>query len=527
MKEKLGQFKEFAGNLSSKTKKLIIAGAAILIVAAIAIAVVLNNRPYAVLFSGLGQEEAQEITAKLQEEGIEFRYQGDSAIMVRESVVDQTKATLVQQGYPKSGFTYDTYTENAGLMTTDTDKDRYWIYELQDRIGATVKLFDGVADAKVNIALGEDNRYVLSDEETKSSASVTVIMEDGGSPTSGQTAGIQRLVAKSVPKMELEDVAVIDGNGNIVSESEEQKTANSSDAEEIASVVENQIEKKILKVLEPIYGQNNVSVAARAKINMEKLMRESITYNTPEKIDNEDKTGIISHEDTYNETSGTDGTAQGVVGTETNADTAEYNTNGTGNGATASSESRSTDYLVNQIKEQGQVDSGALDDLTVSVVVNGNGFGNLREAQLRSLVGNAAGITREDQADKITVASAPFNNGEEEDEEAEDVSSTILESIPLWAIIAAAVLLVILTGIVIVLIVRRRRAEEEEEEEEELLAEETEGIEQIDINQELQQIQNDRGMELKRSIREFAEQNAEISAQLLKNWLNGGGLDGG
>ena len=55
MKEKLGQFKEFAGNLSSRAKKLIIAGAVILIIAAVAIAVVLNNRPYAELFSGLGQ----------------------------------------------------------------------------------------------------------------------------------------------------------------------------------------------------------------------------------------------------------------------------------------------------------------------------------------------------------------------------------------------------------------------------------------------------------------------------------------
>ena len=521
MKEKLGQFKEFAGNLSSKTKKIIIAVAAGLVVAAVVIALILNNRPYAVLFTGLGEEEAREITAKLQEDGVAFRYEGDSTIMVQEKVVDQTKATLVQQGYPKSGFAYDTYIKNSGLMTTDSDKKTYELYDLQDRIGATIKLFDGVADAKVTIALGEDNRYVLNDSETKSSASVTVVMKDGGSPTKEQTAGIQRLVAKSVANMAMEDVAVLDGNGNTISETED-KTANSSDAEEIAAVVEGQIEKKILKVLGPIYGEDNVSVAARAKINMEQLIRESTTYNTPEKIDDEDKTGIISHEDTYNERSGSGNTAGGVVGTETNADTAEYNTEGDGNGASASSESRSTDYLVNQIKEQGQLDSGALDDLTVSVVVNGNGFGSLREAQLRSLVGNAAGIVRAEQADKITLASAPFDGRAEDDEDAESASSTLLESIPLWAIIAAVALLLILTGIIVVLIIRRRRAEEEEEEE--ILEEE---VEHLDLNQELQQIQNDRGMELKRSIREFAEQNAEISAQLLKNWLNGGGVDGG
>ena len=43
MKEKLEQIKEFVGKLSSKTKKLIIAGAALLLIAAVAVAFILNN----------------------------------------------------------------------------------------------------------------------------------------------------------------------------------------------------------------------------------------------------------------------------------------------------------------------------------------------------------------------------------------------------------------------------------------------------------------------------------------------------
>ena len=77
---------------------------------------------------------------------------------------------------------------------------------------------------------------------------------------------------------------------------------------------------------------------------------------------------------------------------------------------------------------------------------------------------------------------------------------------------------------------------EEEAEEEELLNAEgpailavdgaEEEIPEFDLNEELREIKNDRGMALKKSIREFAEQNPEISAQLLKNWLNGGSGDG-
>lgn len=244
MKEKLASVKEFVGKLSSKTKKLIIAGAAVLVIGAVIIAVVLNNKPYAVLFYELGAEESQQIVEKLQEEGIEFKYQGDTTIMVKEEELDQVKAKLVQEGYPKSGFTYDTYTQNAGMMTTDSDKQLYKLYELQDRIGATICLFDGVKDAKVTIALGEESKYALNDEaEQKSTATAVVTMEDGGAPTEKQAAAVQRLVAKSVPKMQLEDVAVFDGNMNDVTVSNEGSNTG-SDAEEIAKVVEDQIAKK-------------------------------------------------------------------------------------------------------------------------------------------------------------------------------------------------------------------------------------------------------------------------------------------
>ncbi|MCI8939777.1 MAG: flagellar M-ring protein FliF [Dorea sp.] len=532
MKEKLGQVKELAGKLSDKTKKIIIAGLAALIVVAVAIALVLNNQPYETLFTGLGQEEAEQITKKLQEDGVEFKYNGDTEILVKKDVVDQTKAALVQEGYPKSGFTYDTFKDNAGMLTTDADKNTYKLYELQDRIGATIGLFDGVKSAKVTIALGEDSKYALNDNEQKPTATAVVTMKDGGSPTTEQAMGIQRLVAKSVSGMELSDVAVFDGNGNDVSAETEdgtKKSATSSDAEEIAQVVESQIANNVMKVLGPIYGQNNVRVSARAQINLENLVRETITYNTPEKIDREDKRGIIDHEEGYTDGTGAGSGAGGVAGAETNADADEYNTDSNVGDGSSYSESYSRDYLVNQIKEQGQITPGALEDLTVSVAINGEDYGNLRETQLLALIGNAAGIAAADQNEKIAVACAPFSEAIDTGDEDEKTGfAKLIEGIPLWVLIAGAVLLAVLIGLVILLLMKRRKKAEEEEELEEL-AEVGEGIEEIpsyDLNQELQEIKNDRGMELKRSIREFAEQNAEISAQLLKNWLNGGNGNG-
>lgn len=101
MKEKLEQIKEFVGKLSSKTKKLIIAGAALLLIAAVAVAFILNNQPYEVLFSGLGTEEAQQIVGKLQESGIDFKYQGESTILVKKGCPGCDESTARTGGVSK------------------------------------------------------------------------------------------------------------------------------------------------------------------------------------------------------------------------------------------------------------------------------------------------------------------------------------------------------------------------------------------------------------------------------------------
>ena len=531
MKEKFEVFKEFIKKQSSKTKKMIIAGAVVLVIGAVVIALILNNKPYEVLFYELGAEESQQIVNKLQEEGIEFRYKGDSAIMVKSEEVDEVKAKLVQEGYPKSGFTYDTYTQNAGLMTTDSDKQLYKLYELQDRIGATIRSFDGVKDAKVTIALGEESKYALNpDADEKSTATAVVTMKDGGAPTAKQAAAVQRLVAKSVPKMRMEDVAVFDGNMNDVSESSGDGRTG-SDAEEIAKVVEEQICKNVLKVLKPIYGDENVRVSVRAQINMEQLIREVTTYNTPEKIDEKDKTGIVSREDSHKENASNKDGAAGVAGAETNADTPNYNTDGSG-GSSASSETVSKEYLVNQIKEQGQISPGALDDLTVSVAINQNGWQKLTEPKVKELVGNASGISAEDRDAKIAVASVEFfsNNSGEETKEDE----VIERDDALYILIGVAVLLIII-GIVITLLVLKKKKKKKKallEAEASKVYQSSDTIKgslptsQEEENLEILEIQNDKGIELKRNVRDFSDKNPEISAQLIKSWLNGGNDNG-
>ncbi|MCP1102503.1 flagellar M-ring protein FliF [Aequitasia blattaphilus] len=525
--DKVKQYKDKIDQLlkkyNRKTKITFVIGVLGILAAAIIAATLLNRTSYTVLYTDITQDEANEIIGKLGEIGVGYRYDNNGTIRVDKGKADQARADLAAEGYPKNGFSYDIFTENAGGMTTDSEKQTYKLYELQNRIGATIRLFDGVKDAKVTIALSEEKKYVLSeeDEEENSSASVVVTMKDSGAPSDKQASAMQRLVAKSVPGMQMENVAVFDGNGIEVTTNSGSGGTSGNAAEEIARLIESQLTQKVLNVLGPFYGSENIRVSARGKVDMEKVIRESTTYETPEKINQDDKTGIVASESTTKDTSSAGGTAQGVTGTEANADQSEYNANTTTEGTgTSLSESATRDYLVNQIKEQGEIDPGVLKDMTVSIAINSESLNDLNMNQLRDLVGNATGITTEERQSKITIVSAPFY--QEEKKETVNTVKLVEQLKAKWPIfgIAGGGLLLLIIILIIIRKIRKKKHPIDEEFEKFVMPETA-------VNPDLLNMKNEKSRELRENVRGFVDENPEISAQMIKNWLNGGTQDGG
>lgn len=532
LKKRIGELKEFVGRLDRKVKILAAVIAVVVIGGAIIAALALNHREYVPLFSELSQDEASEIVAKLQEDGVDYRYEGGGTILVEQSQADSTRASLVYEGYPSSGFTYDIFTQNAGGMATDSEQQTYKLYELQNRIGATIGLFDGVSDAKVTIALGEEQRYVLQDttttegEENGASASVVVTMKSGAELSEKQAEAIQRLVARSVPSMRMENVSVFDQNGIELSTTSESGDSSSTEAE-LSRIVEQKIERKIVNLLTPFYGEGNVRVAANGRINMDRIIRESTTYTTPEKIDENDKTGIISNEQgSTSQGTGTD-IAAGVAGTEQNADITVYNQQDGTTENTYNTETYNREYLVNQVREQTEIDPGVMDDLTVSVSINGNGFGNLTYDEIRRLVANASGIAMEEIDQKITAVAAPFYA--DDTALATSGASNFISRYGSVLMIVGAVLLPLIILLIVVLLIRRKIRKRRMAREALLNAEAGAAL-MDDMGDEKEEVdilsmKNERSRELRERIRDFAESNPEISAQMLRSWLNGGEED--
>lgn len=518
--------KDFLGKLSAKNKKLILIVLGAIVLFSVGAAVVINNKPYETLFSGLNEQEASDIIGKLQDSGVEYKYENDGTILVPRDQEQKLKAQLVYEGYPKSGFTYDIFKENIDMTTTDSEKSSYKIFELQNRIGATIGLFDGVKDAKVTIAPGENQKYVLDkDGSYDAKASVVVIMKNGGSPSPEQVKGIQRLISKSIPNMKMEEVVVLDGNGNDVSVNGDSTQISANKMKiEFEKEMDKSIKEKILNVLNPIYGADNVKVSVKSTADVDKKIREIINHTAPNA---EEGKGIPSSENSDNEIVRDGEGTGGVPGTQSNAEIPVYSQIKTDGKETYIKNQNSIEYLVNQLKEQAQVDAAVIKDLTVSVAINGKTLGSLNERKLKELIAKAAGISADIQDEKIVVVAAPFYKANSKT--IPDVAKNVNKN---WIIIGTIAFSTLLLIFIAIILVRRKKKAKGNEIEvmmnEKVIPELTKVVQPKNENSinELLDLNNERGMELKSKIRDFSDQNPEITAQLLKVWLRGGDENG-
>ena len=536
------KLKEMWQNLSDKSKKLlgIIAGITVVI---IAVAVFLLARgqktEYQTLFSSLSQGEAQQIVSLLQEQNVPYLYDGKSgALKVPSESVDTLRAQLLSKGYPKSGFAYDMYIGNSGLMTTESDKKQYTLYDLQDRLGATIRLFDGVRDAKVTIAEGSDQTYAIEEENpVQASASVVVTMEEGQTLSEKNAEAIKNLVARAVKGMNFTNVSVFDAGTmeEVAADAGDSASGSGTSMANLTTTVENNIANNIKRVLGKIYGGENLAVSVKGTLNMAKLIQENTQYTVPEKTEATDKRGLLSNEEVAGENAGNSGeNAAGVAGADANADTPRYTTqNGTATTTDNYSNSSATrEWLYNVLKEQKEIAPGVLEDASVAIVINTDD-NSIPESDLINLVADAAGIKRDEAADKITILRSlnktAVQQTTEEKKPAEE-PKTLLNQFPLWALIGAAVSAFLLILILLILILRGRKkkklkklAQEEMENAAALSIEqptdEITPVEEVDEDELTAEGKMAHGMKLKKSIGEFTDQNPQVVAKLIQSWM--------
>ena len=537
--------KDFFKNMSTKVRIILGVALAVLVVAIAAFALWAGNRPYEALYHDLNATEASEVLSYLQENGFtDYRLVNGDTIEVRADQRNIMLTRLAQAGYPRSGNLFGTYFEHVGTMSTSSERAQTYLITVMEGLATTIRTFPGVQDATVWINQGEERTYVLEDSKTKASASVKVTMRDGYTLTSDQADAIRLLIANAVGGMEMENISITDGIGNNFSGD---TSASISDAASLKAQQEeyqsNKIRTEVMQALSLIYGPENVRVAVNVQVEVNRRYIDSTRYEQPE--GSYENGGLIGRETGlwYITRDGLTPVG-GVVGTESNSDLSTYveDLEGAVGDEDTAGQSTEKENKIDEIREQVEVLAPTIADVSIAVTINenANSAANLDEERLINHVAMAAGIGGEEgeAARRVSVLLAPLYT-----EPAAPVDSLFTQEMVPYLIIAAAALLLIVIFLVILLSVRRKRKRKQQEEEQRILEEQLGmggmgGITPEDVEAvvaaappaggaDIMEVNTEKSMELRKTIRQFVQNNPEVAAQMLKVWLKGGEDDNG
>lgn len=516
----LESIKEFWGKLSKKARIILATAAGILVLAAVAITVFLNlsKSGYEELYPGISQAETVQVYATLQSmEGVTPMLDSQGRLMVPTEQKDNLILQLAGRGYPQTTLAYNTFLDNTGFTMTEMEKKELLLFQLQDRLQDTIRTIAGVESAIVTITVPENSNYVWETQQEVSTASATIGLQNGVVLTPEQVTAIRNLIAYSTPKLLPENVRVIDAGTGIDLEAEDEAALSGVDFKrlEYERQIEKQIVNKVKELLASIYGPN-VTAVATVRLNYDVTKSE-----LRELIPGDDGNGVKTHRDEQYNLSGAVA-AGDIVGEENNTDVPGYVNNATGSGDNqTTSYQSSVDYDISERIVQTENGQAYIEDASVSVLVQDENFTTERQERLVEIISKGVLISR----NSISVEYIDLAGGTlAVDNPEEPGDAVVFWRQPLfWIIVGGAFLLLLIILVVIILIIRRRAKKKvlvAAEEAEDLIRSAQEEIDEHKrMLAEAAQANNTRENAIADEVREFAKQNPEITATLIRSLL--------
>lgn len=404
--------KKWLGGLSPQ-KRLLLATAGVLTLAAAGVAtVILNQDPYQLLYGDLQAEDSKAVSKKLSEQNIPYRVSDDGTeVYVPSSKVSSARMELAKAGVPGQDVVgFEKFDATTLGMSSYVQRIQY-IRAVQGELTRSIQRLASVKRARVHISVPPKKTFL--EEEDPPKASVVLELRSGQQPSKSEVAGIAHLVASAVEGLKVSQVTIVDTGGTFLHKPDDPgNQAISTALLEQQRSIETDYEKRILDILTPVVGLGKVRAKVTAEIDSSRTNTTEETYD-PEKA-------VVKNSLKNDETStgsrpnpiGIPGSRANLPGTENvNPPVPMANSNTEKNMANLS-------YAIPKKVQTVDKPSGNIKRLTVAVVVDGyynkaNGgeaFSPRTEEELKRLqdiVGNAVGFDIQ-RRDSITVSSLPF-----------------------------------------------------------------------------------------------------------------------
>ncbi|WP_237057171.1 flagellar basal-body MS-ring/collar protein FliF [Microbulbifer sediminum] len=239
-----------------------------------------------VLFRELSPEEVDKVSAELSVRSIEHsidRAQG--TISVAKQDLSRAKETVMNSGNAfREIIGFELFNESDFGITDFAQRVNYQ-RALEGELSRTIGSLDDIRHARVHLVLPE--KKLFSEDKEKVSASITVYLDPGKEISASQVAGIKKLVESSVPKIQPQDISLVDQSGNVLGAgaSSVEGAVGGQLREKIRT--EKYLQGKLASILDGSLGPSNY--VAHVDVS---LMLNNRTVQTERPISPENGTGI-------------------------------------------------------------------------------------------------------------------------------------------------------------------------------------------------------------------------------------------
>ncbi len=377
-----------------------------------------SSRPdYALLYGRLDDAEAAKVIAALSEANVPYQTsRGGGAISVPSDKVHQMRMQLAAKGIPRGeGVGFEIFDKpNFGI--SDFVQRANYLRAEQGEHARTIAQVDVIENARVMSVMPENR--LLVDNQRKPTASVFIRLR-GYTPLPPQNVNaIRFLVANAVEGLTANNVSVVDNQGNVLSENNDNDSVAGLSSTQLSARqnLEKYLAKKAEEMLNKVLGAGQSVVRVSADINFDSLTRVEEKYDPEAQIP---RTLTVTEEKMDSITASANGGAPGVSANsaETNAVAVPTNSSKTNKKVS------NTSFEINKTVSNIMQTPGGVKRISAAVFVaasaTGSGTNRVVAARtpeemqkIKRVVMGALGIQEGPDAsrpDMITIEEMPFN----------------------------------------------------------------------------------------------------------------------
>ena len=407
------QLKKFWGDISTIQKAATVGVVLLVVAGLITIVIQQEETGMTYLYENIDQADLQLISQELKNQQFTDLIIDDKGIKVPVTQVMPLRLKLAQEGLPAHGNIGWEKFDTQDFTKTEFEQNVNKLRATQGELERTIKSINGIVGARVHIVMPE--KSLFKEDEEEPTAAVYVKTFRNNSLSTRQIRGITHLVAKSVPGLRSEKIAIINQDGRMLTkeESDDPTTKMTNEMLAYRRTIEKELSAKVKALVARIVGAERVE----AKIDVEvDFTREEQTISD---ID-PDRVVVLSSNTTNQEMSGSGLNPTGIPGAKSNVPGEQEELSLNSNQTASKRNSERLNYEIKKEKRRRILPVGNIKRISAAVIVDGSqiypadGSAPVFEPRtqeemdkISDLVKSAIGY-KEDRGDIVTVHNVLF-----------------------------------------------------------------------------------------------------------------------